>query len=232
MIRTILRNLSIFNNFQTIIVTFIIEPFFTVLFFYLINPSTNSNKSLTTAIILASIYTVISTTTQIFVYAQNIDILKRIFINVSGFAKFTSIAVIISIVVAFLQSTVLIIIYLILNFDLGVSPTEYLFILIMVATFSSLSAIISTIISIGKNNPYFGTNILMGILPIISATIVPMDKYPEWLAVISKILPFWLIQNFVWTNQINLIYIGVYFIIGIAIAYLTINNRRSKILES
>lgn len=232
MIRTMLKNLSIFNNYQTMMITFIVEPFFAVLFFYLINPSANSNKSLTTAIILTSIYKVISTNTQIFVYAQNIDILKRIFVNFIGLVKFTSISVFISTVVAFLQSSVLIMIYLLLDFNLGVSLFQYFIILIMVIIFSSLLAIIFTMISIGKNNPYFGANILMGILPIISATIVPIENYPHWLAVLSKVLPFWLIQNFVWTNKINFVYVIFYLIIGISILYMTVTNRKSNILKS
>lgn len=232
MIRTVLKNLSIFNNYQTIIVTFIIEPFFTVLFFYLINPSSNSSRSLITAIVLTVMYKVISITTQIFVYAQNIDILKQIFISINGFIKFATIAILISIVVAFLQSTTLVVIFLLLNFDLSVSLNGYLLIVILLVVFSSLSAIISTMISIGKNNPYFGTNIIMGILPIISATIVPIDKYPEWLAILSKFFPFWLIQNFVWTNKINFVYVSIYFTVGISFVYIIIFNRRFKILKS
>jgi hypothetical protein len=228
--------MSIFNNWQTIITTFLLEPFFAVLFFYLISPHGNlgnSSRLILTAVSLTAIFKIVSLYSGIFVAAQMIDILKMIFIDIKGFLKFNFCALLISFFVAAVQSCVLLVIFAFLKFDIQLKLGQIILILVLLIIFSSLFAMISSLYSLQANNPYFYSNLLLGLLPIISATIVPLSAYPKWLALISKIFPFWIIQDLIWGDSfshVGLMVGYVFFYSGLLL--LIIFVQRKKILLS
>lgn len=230
-IKTLTKNLPIFSNWQTILVTFILEPFFSVLFFYLISPYTNKEKLLLTAIVLTTIYKVMSVYSQIFVHAQNIDILKLIFINKRGFLLFNLTAYSIAILVAMIQSGILIALYSVFNITIQIGLQQLVIITALTIIYTIIISAIVVITFIGAQNPYFGSNLLSGLLPIISATVVPINFYPDWLALISRVLPFWLIQTAVWSGNVNATAIIVYIAVYATILYTVFTYRRKKILK-
>ncbi|MFV0556919.1 MAG: hypothetical protein ACK5LM_07465 [Lactovum sp.] len=232
MIRTLLKNLSLFDNWQTLLVTFLLEPFFVVLFFYLVSPQTQVEKLILTALVLTASSSIIGIYAQFLVLAGNIDILKEIFIDIKGFLRFNASALLIAVVVSLLQSGILLGVYRFLNFEVQIELNTAFLLIFMLVIFSSIFAMLAGIASLTRNNPYFYSNLLMGLLPIASATLIPITAYPFWLALLSKILPFWNIQNLIWEGKFHLTWSLVYFLISLALLIVIAVQKRKKILST
>ncbi|MDR2977800.1 MAG: hypothetical protein LBV19_11025 [Streptococcaceae bacterium] len=231
MIKILIKNLSLFNNLKTILVSFLVGPFFNVLFFFLISPRSNASVLILTALILSATSCIISVYAQIYIHALDIGILKEIFVNWKAFLKFNGAALLIANLIALLQSFALFMIYLMLNFKIQISFQDAVIIILLVVLFSSLFAMLTLLASLTNNNPYFFSNLITGLLPIISATIIPITSYPAWLQVISKILPFWTIQNVVWENQVFYGQIVLYFSLALSLLGVVLVKTRKKILH-
>lgn len=75
-----------------------------------------------------------------------------------------------------------------------VHPQLVLINLLILSPLSVISGVIlgitASIASWGMDDPYFFTNIITTIGYIVSGTLVSLDKYPKWLAIIGKMFPF------------------------------------------
>jgi ABC-2 type transport system permease protein len=231
MIRTLLRNLSQFDNLKTIFVSFLISPFFTVLFFFMISPGSNASKLILTSLALTMIYGIVGIYSGMLVYALSADILKQIFISWKGLFKFNAAVLLIANTVSLLQALILFIIYKILGFEIQMSFANTLMMIVLIVLFSSIFAMLCGLASLQNNNPYFFSNLLTGLLPILSATIIPISNYPTWLALLSKILPFWTIQNIVWKYQLLLEPICIYLVLSLLLLGAVIVLKRKRILQ-
>lgn len=232
MIKTLLKNLSFFDNWQTMLVTFVLEPFFMVLFFYLVSPHTQVDKLILTTLSLSAASSIIGIYAALFVAAENIDILKEIFIDFKGFFRFNISVLLVTGGVAVLQSGILLGVYRLLKFEVQIEMKTALLLILTLLVFSSIFAMISGLLSFQGNNPYFFSNLLVGLLPIVSATIVPITVYPAWLAIPSKIFPFWSIQDLIWTGKFQTGWNLFYFLVCMMFLILIIVRKRKSILSS
>lgn len=231
-IKVLAKNLSIFSNGQTIFVTFLLEPFFSVLLYYLISPYLNKEKLIVTIILMNIIVQIINIFAQIFVQAQESGILKMIFISNKSFYIFSLSAYFIAVCVSFVQGFSLLILYSFFGLSISISVPMIMISSLLIAIFSFLLGSFVILCFLGTSDPYFGSNMLSGIMPIISSAMLPILFYPDWLQFISYITPFWIIPNTIWTSNPNYKIVIYYLIIYAALFLITFVYRRNKIMHN
>lgn len=91
--------------------------------------------------------------------------------------------------------------------------------------FTLLFGLLVTLPFLQKENPYFGSNLLVAALPILSATLVPITSYPEWLGSISRILPFWLMQSALRRESIGAQWLRVYGLLTVLLLFHFLRKR-------
>ncbi|GAP00070.1 hypothetical protein [Fructobacillus ficulneus] len=227
-----LKNLSIFASWRTQVVTLVLEPIFTVMFYRQLNPNSNQTQMVVSAIILTMLTQFITVYAQVFVKAQVNGILLDIFGHWSTFWRFQWRAVTVAALVAGGQGLVIGGLYGAIQKTFLVSGWQVLEIVVVSLVVSSVVTPVFVIQSLGRANPYFGTNLLVGILPFISATLLPISVYPQWLATLSYLSPYWLIQNIVWTGQVSwplvILYSASYGLVGALIC----QRKRRQLLQN
>ena len=96
---------------------------------------------------------------------------------------------------------------LLILFGYSVHLPAMLGLMVPMALLGSVIGWTSAVLAFGKGNPYFYSNLILAVTPILSGAIVPVVTYPIWLQPVAYALPFanllngglfWLINVLLW----------------------------------
>lgn len=223
-IRTLIKNLSIFSNWQTMLVTFLLEPAFTVLFYILLTGQHISGQALWPYLSLMMGIQLIVILAQLLVKVRDNGLLSVMFANARCLIIYLGSIALIAFTLSVLQGCLLYITFAL--FSGKVTLTLHVVMWLFISEcFTLLFGLLVTLPFLQKENPYFGSNLLVAALPILSATLVPITSYPEWLGSISRILPFWLMQSALRRESIGAQWLWVYGLLAVLLLFHFLRKR-------
>ncbi|MBS9335053.1 hypothetical protein LQZ24_05555 [Fructobacillus sp. M1-13] len=232
MILTVMRNLGVFANPKTLLVSFFIEPLFTVLFFSFLRTNFLEASALQSFIALSIEMQVVAILAQILVGALVDGLLLDFYLSFRSLVYLIGIMVGVSFFVILLQSLAFVVLFGITGELWIQSWPTFLLGMGQAMLFAELLGLIVSFLSITRPNPYFFSNLLIGLLPVISVAIAPIRFYPDWLAMFSRIFPFWLVQSTLANERGGLLLSFLYGLIDLAVFIVVLKVSKRKMLKS
>ncbi|MBS9335685.1 hypothetical protein [Fructobacillus papyrifericola] len=227
LVKTLAKNLSIFSNWQTILVTFLLEPFFTVLFYTLLTNQRILGDGLWPYLSLMMMIQSIVVMAQLLVKARDNGLLKEVFGTVFALRLFLLTAIQITFLIAAGQGVVLYLLFSLTGQFIGLSFSLLCW-LVLSLCFAILFGLLVSLPFLRGENPFFGSNLLVACLPIVSATLAPISHYPDWLAWLSRLLPFWLLQAGLEGSTAEMAWLGLYGLLLLALLFVLLKKQLNR----
>lgn len=224
MIKIALQSLSYFRNCRTFIVTFVIEPFFDIMMVGLLSSQFSNDlliHSIIAMSIISGIQNLIATLNTLFVDDQSRRIDMEMVMNSRFSIRYWLSKIVAAVTVAIGQMMIILTLVVIFTRD-----TSWLYRAILVVPVIIIFGIIvgftATILSWQSNDPYLVGNIVGILIVLLSGVIVPLNQYPKWLNILSYLLPFSHVMQWLMTGSGNIlpdVLIAVIWIIIAIVAY-------------
>ncbi|MDR0899716.1 MAG: hypothetical protein LBM27_05120 [Lactobacillaceae bacterium] len=187
MVKTTLKTLPYFDNVGTILVTFLLEPVFQILFLTLLSGGNFSTNSVTGMIMLGAASMTVVTVSSLFVTDQDLGIDVIALKESSGQIKYWITKIIVGILMSLLSNLPILLVFQLFFSKFSVVTYGQLIIVMLV---SGIVGFTSAVVSWTRNNPYFLTNLVLGSLTVLSGALISINHYPFWLKSLTYLLPY------------------------------------------
>lgn len=202
MLKLALQSLPYFQNYRTFLITFIVEPIFSILMVGLLSTQFNSDffiHSIVAMTIISSAQTLIATLNTEFVDDQMRGIDRELTASAPFSVPYWLSKIIAAFLVSIGQVILILTLILILTKDSSWLARATL-VTPLILTFAGIVGFVATVASWQKNDPYFFGNIIGLLIVLLSGVIVPLSQYPNWIKILTELLPFshmmqWLITG-------------------------------------
>ncbi|WP_129045574.1 ABC transporter permease [Companilactobacillus metriopterae] len=216
----VLKSIGIFDNIKTFLVQFLILPFFSVLFFFLLgntyltaNQNSSYNTIMVTIFITAMIIIITSMTRSFITELSSKIFAQEIILNpFSGYYWINKclVGMIVGLFSIFFN---LIPFYIIFHLDIQ-NIRAFIISAILCVFTGIVFGVLSIAISMGTNNPFLFSNFIGSYGLLFTGIYFSTNLYPSVLKIVSRLLPFSYIADFYRSNNI------VYFYWSIIIDFL------------
>ncbi|QNQ81220.1 ABC transporter permease [Lactobacillus sp. PV034] len=196
--RITFKSIGNFDSVPTVVVTYLILPIVSLIMLLLIAFSGNQDY---TRILLGSLMdtgmaTIIGVIVGSFVMDQNLGVSEEIISIKPKFGNYWLPKILIAFGVMVVEVIVLMLIGLSFLHQLNLLP-KVLISLLFFGVIAIILGYISAIAGRGKENPYWLSNFLIGVIIILSGVIIPVTQYPLWLKVVADLFPMSNILNWI-----------------------------------
>lgn len=233
MLKLAIQSLPYFQNYRTFLITFIVEPLFSILMVGLLSSQFSSSFFIHTIVamsIISGAQTLIATLNTEFVDDQKRGIDLELAVSAPFSIPYWRSKIMAALLVAIGQVLVILTLIRLLTGD-GSWLGRAFAITPVVLIFACIVGFVATVAAWRKSDPYFFGNIVGILIVLLSGVIVPLSHYPVWLKILTELLPFSHLMQWLITGKGELLIDCVIALFWLILAALVYRWKLKKVKE-